>query len=158
MDILKTENGIFNEDRFKNNRVGKVKRLKTGMIVAIIVGTLFIASQSLMLVNQNWYYAAKQRIYIDYNNGEIDYDTYYNKREQLELNFYDNLLTVSILSTIASVSTSITFIFIIICLLSIVLDESFNRKMRRLALGLAVITLFFVLYPMFLSPNIYIEI
>ncbi|MFX1281516.1 MAG: hypothetical protein ACFFA3_19360 [Promethearchaeota archaeon] len=153
MDIIKTEKSIIDEDRFRENRIVKVKRLKTGMIIAIIAGSLFIASQSLILVNQNWYSAARQRLSVKYERGIIDYSTYDLRSEELEANLYTNLFNISILSSIASISASIIFIFIIISLLSIVIDESFNRKTRRLALGLAVISLFFVLYPMFFGTN-----
>ncbi|MFX0029943.1 MAG: hypothetical protein ACFE8B_12080 [Candidatus Hermodarchaeota archaeon] len=153
MYIINTENGFFNNDRFRDNAIKKVKRLKIGIIIAIIAGSLFIASQSLMLVNQNWYNVARQEIYIDYENGKIDYDTYDAKRDKLELNLYTNMLAISILGTIATVSVTITFIFIIISLLSIVIDDSFNRKMRRLALGLAIITLLFVLHPLFFGTS-----
>lgn len=151
MNNLNKENDILNENRHLNNKRIKIKRLKIGMIIAIISGTTFIALQGLIEVNYNWYFAARQRVYIDYNQELISYDEYRDRRDQLELEFYVNLWSISIFSTVAKVGMNIVFIFIIIFLLSIVLDESFNRKMRRLSLGLAGILLLFILYPIIIS-------
>jgi len=150
---IKKENDILNEDRFQINKIIKIKRLKIGMVTAIIAGTLFIASQSFILINQNWFTAARHRLSIDYDNGIIDYDEYRERREQLELDLYTNMWTVSILSTVAKVGVYITFVFITIYLIAIVLDESFNRKTRRLALGLSGIFIIFILYPVIFTPS-----
>lgn len=150
---IKTENSIINEDRSIKNKVIKVRCLKIGMIIAIIAATLYIAVYSLTSVNQSWYNAAYQRLVTDYGNDIIDYDTYDALRDQIRLILYENLLTISIIMTVAMVIASITMVLIIISLLSIVKDESFNRKTRRLALGLAVITFLFALYPLFFKPT-----
>jgi hypothetical protein len=144
------EKEILNEDRYQINKIIRIKRLKIGMTIAIIVGTLFITSQSLITINYNWYYATYQKLMIDYQNGEMDYEEYDDLRDQLQLNMYTNLWSISILSTAARIGVYVLFIFIILCLLSIVLDHSFSKKMRRLALGLSVIFLLIVLYPIFL--------
>lgn len=138
------------------NKIVRIKRLKVGMIIAIIAGTLFITSQSLTIINNNWYTATLQKLMIDYQNGDINYDEYDDMREQLQLNMYTNLWSISILSTVARISVYVVFIFIIICLLSIVLDQSFSKKMRRLAFGLSGIFILFTLYPVvFFSYPIY---
>lgn len=142
------------ENRFDNNQIIKIKRLKIGMILALIAGALFVTSLLLIGINQNWYTFERQRIYIDYSQGLISSEQYNDLLDQLELHFYGNIWLISIFSTIAKVGVYCVFIFIIISLLSIILDNSFNRKMRRLALGLAGIMLLFLLYPIIASPNI----
>ena len=148
-DEISRENDIPTKDRYQYKKIIKIKRLKIGMILAIIAGALFITFQLLIGVNQSWYNAERQRAFMDYDQGLISYEEYFEIREQLELDFYVNLWFISIFSTIANVGVYFVFIFIIVILLSIVLDESFNRKMRRLALGLAGIILLFILYPIF---------
>ncbi len=123
------------------------------MIIAIIAGTLFIVSQSLIAVNYQEYYADYKKAEIDYDNGIIDYDEYDDRRNQLELELYKDLWVISILSTGAKVGVYVAFVFIIVFLISIVLDESFNRKMRRLALGVSGIFLLALCYPIFFAPN-----
>ncbi|MFX0027497.1 MAG: hypothetical protein ACFE8M_13935 [Candidatus Hermodarchaeota archaeon] len=137
------------KDRYYYKKAIKIKRLKIGMILAIITGALFITCQLLIGVNQSWYNAERYKAYLDYQEGLITYEEYDDIREQLELDLYVNQWIISISSTIANVGLYFVFIFIIVILLSIVLDESFNRKMRRLALGLAGIFLLFILYPIF---------
>ncbi|MFW9827111.1 MAG: hypothetical protein ACFFEY_05755 [Candidatus Thorarchaeota archaeon] len=153
---MNNENEIINEDRFQINKIVKIKRLKIGMIIAIIAGTLFITSQSLIVINYHWYSATYQKLMIDYQNGEIDYDEYDDLRDQLQLNMYINLWSISILSTATRIGVYIVFIFIIIFMLSIVLDQAFSRKMRRLALGLSGVFILFILYPViFMTGPIY---
>ena len=142
------------KDRYQYKKTIKIKRLKIGMILAIITGSLFIACQLLVGVNQSWYNVERQKAYLDYREGLITYEEYDDIREQLELDLYINQWIISISSTIANVGLYFVFIFIIIILLSIVLDESFNRKMRRLALGLAGIFLLFILYPIFAASTV----
>ncbi len=153
---MNNENDVINEDRFQINKIVKIKRLKVGMIIAIIAGTLFITSQSLMTINYHWYSATYQKLMIDYQNGEMDYDEYDDLRDQLQLNMYTNLWSISILTTAARIGVYIVFIFIIIFILSIVLDQAFSRKMRRLALGLSGVFILFILYPViFMTSPIY---
>ncbi|MFX1587989.1 MAG: hypothetical protein ACFFC1_07530 [Promethearchaeota archaeon] len=142
------------KDRYQYKKTIKIKRLKIGMILAIIAGALFIACQLLVGVNQSWYNVERQKAYLDYREGLITYEEFDDIREQLELDLYTNQWIISISSTIANVGLYFVFIFIIVILLSIVLDESFNRKMRRLALGLAGIFLLFILYPIFAASTV----
>jgi hypothetical protein len=150
---MNNEKSAINEDRFQINKIVRIKRLKIGMIIAIIMGTLFITSQCLITINYNWYSATHQRLMIDYQNGEFDYEEYDDRRDQLQLNMFTNLWSISILSSVARIGVYIVFTFIIICLLSIVLDQAFSRKMRRLALVLSGIFVLFILYPVVFFSN-----
>lgn len=155
VDGISRENDIPTQERYHNNKITKIERLKIGMILAIITGTIFITCQNFISINQNWYTAYVQKIYIDYRQGVITSEEYNDLRQQLELELYRNLWMISIFSTIAKVGVYSVFIFIIVSLLSIVLDESFNRKMRRLALGLAGIILLSIVYPIFAATATY---
>lgn len=141
------ENDISTHERYNHNKEIKIKRLKIGMILALIVGALFILCASLNVINQNWYDLERQRAYNDYNQGLITSDDYSEIRRQLDLNLDLNTWFISIFGSIAKVGIYGVFIFIIISLFSIVLDTSFNRKIRRIALGLAGIIVLFLLYP-----------
>ena len=153
MNNINKENDILNEDRFQINKTIKIKRLKIGMILAIIAGTLFIVGQSLMIINQYDYYADRQKAEIDYDNGIISYEEYDDIRDQLELDQYRDLYAISIFSAVAQVGVYIAFIFIIVCLISIVLEEAFKSKMRRLALGISGIFLLALCYPIFFGTG-----
>ena len=83
----------------------------------------------------------------NYNQGLITSKEYSDTRAQQDLNRYLNIWLISIFSTITKLGVYCVSIFMIIRLFSIVLDESFNRKMRRIALGLAGIIVLFLLYP-----------
>jgi hypothetical protein len=150
---INIKNDSLNEDRFQINKRIKIQRLKYGMIIAIIAGTLFIVSQSLTAVNYQEYYADYKKAEIDYDNGDITYEEYNDRRNQYELELYKDLWVISILSTGAKVGVYIAFVFIIVFLISIVLDGSFNKKMRRLALGISGIFLLALCYPIFFAPN-----
>ena len=73
---MNKENDILNENRYRNNKKIKIRRIKIGVIIAIITGTTFIALQGLISVNYNWYNAGEQRAYLDYQQGLISYDEY----------------------------------------------------------------------------------
>jgi hypothetical protein len=150
---INKENEILNENRYQNNKTSKIKRLRIGIILAIITGAIFISCQGFIGISYNWYNAANQRAYMDYDQGLITYEQYNDIHDQNELDLYTNLWTISIFSTLAKVVLNIVFIFIIIALLSIVLDESFNRKTRRLSLGLAGVLLLFILYPIIIATG-----
>lgn len=141
------ENDISTHERYNYNKEIKIKRLKIGMILALIIGALFILCVSLNVINQNWYNVERQKLVNDYNQGLISSDDYNDIRRQQDLDLYLNVWIISIFGSIAKAGVYCVFIFIIISLLSIVLDASFNRKMRRMALGLAGIIVLFLLYP-----------
>ena len=141
------ENSI--KERYNYNKNVKIKRLKIGMILAIIAVALFITCESFFVINQNWYNTERQLVSNNYNDGLISSEEYNDIRRQQDLNLYLNIWLISIFSTIAKLGVYTVFIFIIINLFSIVLDESFNRKMRRIALGLAGLMVLLILFPLF---------
>ena len=145
------ENSI--KERYNYNKNVKIKRLKIGIILAIIAVALFITCESFFVINQNWYNAERQLVSNNYDDGLISSEEYNDIRRQQDLNLYLNIWLISIFSTIAKLGVYTVFIFIIINLFSIVLDESFNRKMRRIALGLVGIILLFLLYPIIAGPS-----
>ena len=89
----------------------------------------------------------------NYYQGLITSKEYSDTRAQQDLNRYLNIWLISIFSTITKLGVYCVSIFMIIRLFSIVLDESFNRKMRRIALGLVGIILLFLLYPIIAAPT-----
>lgn len=146
---ISNENSLSNRDRDYHSRAKKIKRLRNGMILAIIFGSLFVTSQLLNTANQNWYLLESQRLSIEYGNGDLTYEEYDNLRDNTTLTMYTNQWSISIFQVVARAGVFITFIFVIIGLISIVLDESFSKKMRRLALGLAGVMVLLILFPLF---------
>ena len=76
------ENDISTHERYNYNKEIKIKRLKIGMILALIVGALFILCVSLNVINQNWYNVERQKLVNDYNQGLITSDDYNDIRRQ----------------------------------------------------------------------------
>jgi hypothetical protein len=141
------------QERYNYKKKVKVKRLKIGMILVLVAGALFIICESFFVINQNWYNFQKQLVGDDYTRGLINFDHYSEILGQLDHNLYLNIFVISIFSTITKLSVYCASIFLIISLLSIVLDESFHRKMRRISLGLAVLIVLFLLYPIIAGAN-----
>jgi ABC-type multidrug transport system fused ATPase/permease subunit len=147
------ENEDSVQERYNYNKKVKIKRLKIGMILALVAGALFITCESFFAINQNWYNAEKQLVTNNYNQDLITSEEYNDIRRQQDLNRYLNIWLISIFSTISKLGVYGVSIFIIISLLSIILDESFNKKMRRISLGLAVLIVLFLLYPIIAGAN-----
>ena len=143
------ENNLSNRDRDYRSRAKKINHLKIGMVLAIILGTLFATSQLLISINQNWYQVENQKISNDYYNGDITSQEASNLTRQAQLTMYTNQYYLSIFQAVARAGVYLMFIFVIIALVAIVRDESFSKKMRRLALGLAGVMVLLILFPLF---------
>lgn len=144
----------LDEKRYHKRPEKKIKRLKIGIIIAICIGIVFLASGAFREITNNLFACQRQQIYMDYRNGLIDYDEYYDKRNELDLRIFENELFVSIASNTAKICLSISFFFIIACILSISFDDSFDRKFRRLSLIITFVVLLFMMYLIFFaSPS-----
>lgn len=128
-----------------------IKRLKKGIIVAIIFGSIFVASEVVINIHQNWTNIALQDAETMRDDGKIDYKELNDIRNQLNYVRYYVKYVCSIVSLIAQICLDIAFIFIIIGFLSITIDDSLDKKMRRTSLILASITLLFLMYFIFIS-------
>lgn len=142
----------LNERRYLSNPVKKIKHLKIGITIAIVIGIIFIAIEafgesSIALINYQM-----QQNQVDYNNNLITYTEYDLRRDDLELKLVEVVLMASMAGNTAKISLNIAFAFIIVSLLSISFDEFFDKKMRRLSLIISIILLIFVMYLIFL-PN-----
>lgn len=147
------ENNNLDEDRFFDLHIKKLRRIKIGIILAIIAGTVIVASEGIIVSATDNMNVKDLNNYLLYRDGVIDYDEYNDRRYDLLYDFFQTTYAFSIVSNIARISINLVFIFIIIGLLSISIDRSFNKKMRRISLILASIILLFVLASIFIPTN-----
>ncbi|MFW9866011.1 MAG: hypothetical protein ACFFEN_07920 [Candidatus Thorarchaeota archaeon] len=147
------ENNNLDEDRFFDLQKKKLRRIKIGIILAIIAGTVIVASEGIIVSATDNMNVKDLNNYLLYRDGVIDYDEYNDRRYDLLNDLFQTTYAFSIVSNIARISINIVFIFIIIGLLSISIDRSFNKKMRRISLILASIILLFVLASIFIPTN-----
>ena len=86
-----------------------------------------------------------------YRNDLINYDEYRDRGEVLLYETYLFEYYISLVSNSVKVFLNIAFILIIIGLLSITIDQLFNKKMRRISLIMAITILLFMTYSIFIS-------
>lgn len=154
---MNKKNSNFNEERFFQIHEKKIRRIKIGVILAIVAGTFIVASEAVIESSTYHMNAADLKNYLLYRDGLIDYDEYNNRRYDLMYDLFQTTFVFSIVSNSARIGLNIVFIFIIIGFLSISIDRSFNKKMRRISLILASIILLFMMASIFIptSENIY---
>lgn len=150
---MNQENKNFHENRYLDNKKKKIKRIKIGVLIAIIIGTVIVTCEACIEIHKNWTIIKDLENYLDYRDGKIDYDEYYERFIELMHDHYLFEFAFSIVSNSARVGLNIVFIAIIIGFLSITIDDSFSKKMRRISLILASITLLFIMYSIFI-PNL----
>jgi len=146
---LNQQNKELYEKRNLKRPEKKIKHLKIGIIIAICIGIVFLASEAFGEITNNLIACQRQQNYMDYENDLIDYDEYRDKRNELDLREYENELFVSIFSNTAMICLIFSFVFIIANILSISFDGSFDRKFRRLSLIIAFVVLLFIMYLIF---------
>ncbi|MFX1481330.1 MAG: hypothetical protein ACFFCI_24885 [Promethearchaeota archaeon] len=147
------ENNNLDEDRFFDIHKKKLRRIKIGIILAIIAGTVIVASEGIIVSATDNMNVKDLNNYLLYRDGVIDYDEYNDRRYDLLFDLFQTTYAFSIVSNIARISINLVFIFIILGLLSISIDRSFNKKMRRISLILASIILLFMLASIFIPTN-----
>ena len=152
---MNQKNSILNENRYLDNYEKKIKRIKIGVILVIIIVSYIIATNALSEIHYNWVELALQKNYILYQEGAISSDTYYSLKRNLEFE-QDFFSWISLIVTSsAEVVMNIGFLIIILGFLSITIDRSFNKKMRRISLILASIIFIFMIFLIFefVLPN-----
>jgi len=148
------ENKNFYNNRDLKNKKKRINRIKIGVIVAIIIGTVIVACEAFIEINYNWNNVENQKNYNKYRDGEISYDEYYNRTQDSLYDYSMNVYVVSIISSFARVGLNASFILIIIGFLSITIDNSFNKKMRRISLIIASIILLFMMSSIFVPSDV----
>ena len=139
----------INEDRYLEIYNKKIKQIKTGVIIVIIFVIVVVAAETINDIYHNWIDLVIQRYYLYYQEGIISSDSYYTFKEQLEFN-QDFIQWISlIIANFAKILLNIGFLLIIVGFLSITTDRSFNKKLRRVSLILAVVLFIFMLYFVF---------
>ena len=151
---MNQENNNSHDNRYINYEKKKIKRIMIGIVLAIIAGTIIVASDAVLEISANEYNMADLKNYLDYRDGIISYTEYNDRRYELLHDLYQTQYEISIVSNSARIGLNIIFIFIIIGFLSIAIDKSFNNKMRRISLILACITSLSITYFIFLSVNV----
>ena len=146
---MNQKNNILNENRYLDNYEKKIKRIKIGVILVIIIVSYIIATNALSEIHYNWVELVLQKNYILYQEGAISSDTYYSLKRNLEFEQDFFSWIILIVTNSAEVVMNIGFLIIILGFLSITIDRSFNKKMRRISLILAGIIFIFMIFLIF---------
>ncbi len=152
---MNQKNIIQNEDRYLDNYQKKIRRIKTGVIIVIIIVSIIIAAEAISDIHFSGIDLVIQEYYKRYQEGAINSDTYYSIKRNLEFE-QDFFRWINLIVTnAAKVAMNIGFLFIILGFLSITIDRSFNKKMRRISLILTGIIFIFMMYLIFefVLPN-----
>ena len=144
-------NELYKKRHYRNPEK-KIKHVKIGVIIAFIFGISFIAVEAYRGISQNLINYQLQQDRLDFENGIITYLEYDNRRQELQLSMFEIELMASMASSTINISISIVFAFIIVSVLSISFDDSFDKKMRRLSLITGCIIFIFIMYLLFFSP------
>ena len=153
---MNQKNKDFKEKREMDLKKKKIRRIYIGIIIALFIGTVIGACEGSKEINRNWTTVQLQKLYMDYNNDLIDYTEYKDRREVLEYETYLFEYYISLVSNSVKVFLNIAFILIIIGLLSITIDQLFDKKMRRISLIMAITILLIMTYSIFIS-NVVIQ-
>lgn len=148
---MNQKNKDFKEKREMDLKKKKIRRIYIGIIIALFIGTVIGACEGSKEINRNWTTVQYQKLYMDYENDLLDYTEYQDRREVLEYETYLFEYYISLVSNSVKVFLNIAFILIIIGLLSITIDQLFNKKMRRISLIMAITILLFMTYSIFIS-------
>lgn len=148
---MNQKNKDFKEKREMDLKKKKIRRIYIGIIIALFIGTVIGACEGSKEINRNWTTVQLQKLYMDYRNDLINYDEYRDRGEVLLYETYLFEYYISLVSNSVKVFLNIAFILIIIGLLSITIDQLFNKKMRRISLIMAITILLFMTYSIFIS-------
>lgn len=153
---MNQKNKDFKEKREMDLKKKKIRRIYIGIIIALFIGTVIGACEGSKEINRNWTTVQYQKLYMDYKNDLLNYTEYQDRREVLAYETYLFESYISLVSNSVKVFLNIAFILIIIGLLSITIDQLFNKKMRRISLIMAITILLFMTYSIFIS-NVVIQ-
>ena len=148
---MNQKNKDFKEKREMDLKKKKIRRIYIGIIIALFIGTVIGVCEGSKEINRNWTTVQYQKLYMDYKNDLIDYTEYQDRHDVLEYETYLFEYYISLVSNSVKVFLNIAFILIIIGLLSITIDQLFNKKMRRISLIMAITILLFMTYSIFIS-------
>jgi len=148
---MNQKNKDFKEKREMDFKKKKIRRIYIGIIIALFIGTVIGACEGSKEINRNWTTVQYQKLYMDYKNDLLNYTEYQDRREVLAYETYLFEYYISLVSNSVKVFLNIAFILIIIGLLSITIDQLFNKKMRRISLIMAITILLFMTYSIFIS-------
>ena len=148
---MNQKNKDFKEKREMDLKKKKIRRIYIGIIIALFIGTVIGACEGSKEINRNWTTVQYQKLYMDYKNDLLNYTEYQDRREVLAYETYLFEYYISLVSNSVKVFLNIAFILIIIGLLSITIDQLFNKKMRRISLIMAITILLFMTYSIFIS-------
>lgn len=151
---LTQNNKELYERRHLSSPVKKIKHLKIGFIIAIVIGTIFIAIKAFEEISIDLINYQMQQNRVDFDNNLINYDEYDERRNYLNLKRSEVEFMASMASNTAKISLNIAFAFIMVSLLSISFDEFFDKKIRRLSLIITIVLLLFVMYSIFIPTQI----
>lgn len=142
-------NTRIEEDKYLSIYNKKIKQIKMGVIIAIIIVIAIVAAYTINEIYHNWVDLVIQQYYIRFQEGEINSDTYYSLKQNLEFN-QDFFQWISlIIANSGKVLLNIGFLFIILGLLSITTDRALKKKLRRTTLILAVSLFIFMIFFIF---------
>ena len=127
----------MDDNRYFSDYRKAFKRIKKGVIIAFIFASVIITAEVISKIHYDWIEIIIQKHNIRYEEGIISYDTYSSLRRNLRFE-QDFLSWISLIVTdSAKVAINIGFLLIILGLLSIPINRSLTKKMRRLGLILA---------------------
>ncbi|MFX0012938.1 MAG: hypothetical protein ACFE9R_21690 [Candidatus Hermodarchaeota archaeon] len=139
----------INENRYLEIYNKKIRQIKTGVIIVIIFVIVVVTAETINEIYHNWIDLVIQKYYLSYQEGVISSDSYYSLKKSLEFK-QDCFQWISLIITdLGKILLNIGFLLIIVGFLTITTDRSFNKRLRRISLILAVVLFIFVLYFVF---------
>lgn len=146
---MNQEYSKINENRYLYIYNKKIKQIKTGVIISIIMVIAVVAATTINEIISNWVDLVMNQHYISYQEGSMSSDTYYLLIRQLEFNQdFSQWLSLIIIS-FGKILLNVGFLLMILGFLSISTDRAFNKRLRRTSLILAVSMFIFMLYLIF---------
>ena len=146
---MSQRNDEVDENRFYDKYGGNIKRIKNGVIFVIIFASVIVASNAAIEIQYYGAEVALRRARIRYDNDEIDYETYDSIRDTLDFDQLYYRRIFSVVRNFAKVVINIGFLSIILGFLSMAVDKTFNKKMRRINLILSAILFLGMTYLIF---------
>jgi len=122
-----------------------------GLLIGILFGLMMMVSRSIAANAYDWEYLADQENDIAYWNGLYGYNDYIERQEEIDrIGFWMRFQDV-IFMNIARVGINIGLVFVLIGFLSFAVNEKIDEHTRRIALIIAGLVLFLMLFTTFFS-------
>lgn len=128
-----------------------------GLLIGILFGLMMMVSRSIATNAGDWADVADQENNIAYWNGLYGYNDYIERQEEIERIQYWMEFQDVIFMNIARVGVNIGLVFVLIGFLSFAVNEKIDEHTRRIALIIAGLVLFLMLFTTFFS-SIYVSI